>query len=71
MSLPTSPQAASAVIAAGAQVTPPLAVVATDLLSRGVPLMVHLATGLYIALQASYLIWKWRREARTPRSIEV
>ncbi|WP_375591611.1 hypothetical protein [Chitiniphilus eburneus] len=49
---------------AGAKVLPAVGgMVATDFTLNE---MVALCTLLYIALQAAYLLWKWRREATRP-----
>ena len=47
---------------------PPVAVVGADLImGHGISFWVGWATIAYIALQAGYLIWKWRRESRPKR----
>jgi hypothetical protein len=49
-----------------ASVSPPAAVVAASVSGWGVQEWMYAATIGYIAIQASYLLWKWRREARKP-----
>lgn len=50
---------------AAAKAAPPAVVTLYGLLSNSVPLLVGLATLIYLILQASHLVWKWRREARS------
>lgn len=43
---------------------PPITVAAAAIVGWGVTEWVAVLTGAYVLLQAAYLIWKWRREAR-------
>lgn len=55
--------------AEAARAAPPVAVAAVAV-AEGITInhVVGVATLLYIALQALYLVWRWRREARNPAS---
>jgi hypothetical protein len=51
---------------AAVKLSPPALVIGASVAKWGVQEWMYAATIGYIALQALYLLWKWRREARKP-----
>lgn len=54
----------SDVLQAAGKSAPPVLYVGVQLAGISLPDWVAIATLVYIVLQAAYLIWRWRRQAR-------
>lgn len=51
---------------AGAKTAPAALVISADMAGWGPQEWMYAITAGYVVLQAIYLIWKWRREAKKP-----
>ena len=54
--------------AAGAKVTPVLAVAGAGVAGWGVQEWMYALTCVYVVAQLAYLLWKWRREYKARRA---
>lgn len=53
--------------AAAAKLSPPIAVASASVAGWGPDKWMYALTAVYVVLQAAYLLWKWRREAKAKR----
>lgn len=59
-----APNLANDIVAEVAKSTPPALVIGATMRGWGPQDWMYVLTAGYIVMQAVYLIWKWRREAR-------